>query len=722
MNLSKPLRAFSKFLYRISIRISRLLPKQKCQTFGAANPKGSSSIEKIYVINLDRHPDRWSEIQRELAHVLGAKGTALTKLTMRFSAIDARNSVLSSPKDDEVNTFYTLGDQLFVEPQPNALPTRMELDRPIHMSRSEIAVARSHISVWRQIATGDQKYALVLEDDVWFRHCFARHLDQAWNEIEAFAEGTNRHDILYLSYEEVKNGAQKTFLSKNVFRPVRGLWHLSGYVLSREGAEKLLQLLPCRGPVDLWINQQFDVLEVLATRKSIITQRRDFVSSNSYSILSSLTKIGVIDSEDASLFPIRPQEQPVFAFGSEGTGLSSLATALSMLGYRCCSDVEELPKCEVEKLFSGAPDRVFDAYVNIGSLKGRMRELKKSYPQAKFVATVGKVEEITDNCSDSFDGLKKSDIAVLYTNEPNKWKIICEHLRCAPPICSYPEIVDIGQEQIRDFSFESSPFLKGVTLKRDRSPWVVEPRPGWRGIYSISGSRSPRTNGRKIAFNDYLYFLDSERWLLRDDTFTENLALFRPSNVEFRDCGGAVLSVRKESVGVRSYAAGSISSREQYLFGRFEVVIQASNVPGVVTGFFLHRDSPRQEIDVEIVGNRPDQLLVNVFYNPGDAGARFDYGYRGAPTRIDLGFDASKSAHLFAIEWGPCEIKWIVDGEIVHQRVNWDPTPIPNLPMGLHVNIWPCRSKELVGRLNKRGLPATVIVKSIAINSTQITN
>ncbi len=76
----------------------------------------------------------------------------------------------------------------------------------------------------------------------------------------------------------------------------------------------------------------------------------------------------------------------------------------------------------------------------------------------------------------------------------------------------------------------------------------------------------------------------------------------------------------------------------------------------MVTGFFLHRDSPRQEIDVEIVGNRSDRLLVNVFYNPGNEGARFDYGYRGSPAIVELGFDASESAHRFVIEWEPYEI------------------------------------------------------------------
>jgi len=140
-------------------------------------------------------------------------------------------------------------------------------------------------------------------------------------------------------------------------------------------------------------------------------------------------------------------------------------------------------------------------------------------------------------------------------------------------------------------------------------------------------------------------------------------------------------------------------------------------VPGVVTGFFLHRDSPRQEIDVEIVGKWSERLLVNVFYNPGDEGAKFDYGYRGAPSMIELGFDASESPHRFAIEWGPGAIRWLVDDQLIHERVNWDPTPIPRLPMTLHVNTWPSRSRELAGRLADGRLPATAVVSSIAVEA-----
>lgn len=201
-----------------------------------------------------------------------------------------------------------------------------------------------------------------------------------------------------------------------------------------------------------------------------------------------------------------------------------------------------------------------------------------------------------------------------------------------------------------------------------------------------------------------------------------NLGLFRRANVQCREGGGALLSVRRERLGVRDFSAASISSRDRFLFGRFETTLKASNVPGVITGFFLHRDSPRQEIDVEILGKRSNCLLANVFYNPGTEGARFDYGYRGAPTIIDLGFDASKMPHRFAIEWAPSHLRWFVDDRLIHERVNWDPTPIPQLPMSLHVNLWPSRSRELAGRLAWRRLPATAVVKSIAVEANLATS
>jgi len=719
MNLTSPWSAPSKFLFRIAMKFRRLQPKKKSTAFGSLNTKVLPKIEHIYVINLNRQTDRWSMMEQELRSVLDCSGVELWNITERYAAVDATHFLQEPLKDDDIDPIYTLGDQLFVEPQPLTLPTKIELNSPIRMSRPEIAIARSHIDVWRQVKASNHEYVLILEDDVRFRSGFAQNLDQAWAEIKAEVNRKSNFDILYLSYEEVKHGAPKTFLSSNVFSPVRGLWYLSGYVVSREGAEKLLGLLPCRGPIDLWINHKFEFLDVRAIRRPVILQRRDVSSTNSYSILPTLTKIGAINSESASLFHIRPSERPVFAFGPRNSGLSSLAMALSMLGYRCCSDLQALPDTELKMLLSGSGDQVFDAYVNIRSLAVEALALKECYPHAKFIITKCESGILDNSDLKIIDDLNGLDIAVLNLEASNKWQVVCEHLRCAPPACSFPELADIGQRQLSSETVEVYSVLSSDTPKQDKSPWVVEPRHWWQGIHAIEIEGESTIESNPVKINDNLKFLYTKHWYMREDTFTGNMALFRPSNIEFLSGLGAALSIKRESLGVRKYSAAALTSHDRYLYGRFEAIIKASNIPGVVTGIFLHRDSPRQEIDIEITGNRTDRLLVNVFYNPGNEGAKFDYGYRGAASFIDLGFDASESYHRFAIEWGPSEISWFVDNRLVHKRVNWDPTPIPHLPMAFHVNTWPSRSKELAGRLASHRLPTSTFIKSIVLEANR---
>ncbi len=721
MKISSSWSAASKLLFRITMNFRRLLPKKRCEAFGSLRHEGEHTIEKIFAINLNRQPDRLAQIKLELQRILDWSGLELTEMLERHPAVDAKDFIREPIKDANIDPIYTLADQLFVEPHPKTFPTQLDLSLQIQMSRPEIAVGLSHIEIWQKVAVSDYKYVLILEDDVWFTTKFVQTLNHAWKEIAALKESESNFDIFYLSYEEVKNGAPKTFVSSNVFRPVRGLWQLSGYVISREGAKRLLQILPCRGPIDLWINHQFEVLNVLAVKKSIIKQRPDVSSTNSYSILPMLTKIGAITSEGPSLFHFHPGRSPVFAFGPDGSGLSSLAMALSMLGYRCCSDLQTLPKSELEMLHSRSNDRTFNAYVNIKSLATEATVLIKTYPEAKFIFTTktGVIDEIDRKI---IDALKDIDYLILHLETPNKWQPICEYLHCPPPVCSFPELADKGQRSILDNATKTNSLLKCALAKHDNSPWIVQSRRHWHGIHSISKDEMSSIGTMPFEINDCLENLDEKLWQLRDDTFTGNLALFRPNNINLLTGHGAKLSINKESLGVREYGAAALTTRNQYLFGRFEAVIKASNVPGVVTGFFLHRDSPRQEIDIEIAGNRTDRLLVNVFYNPGGEGAKFDYGYRGSPCYLNLGFDASESYHHYAIEWDSSEIRWFVDHRLVYSRVDWDPTPIPHLPMYLHINVWPTRSKELAGNLVKRRLPAATFVKSIRLKANQKLN
>ncbi|MEV4666078.1 family 16 glycosylhydrolase [Micromonospora echinofusca] len=167
--------------------------------------------------------------------------------------------------------------------------------------------------------------------------------------------------------------------------------------------------------------------------------------------------------------------------------------------------------------------------------------------------------------------------------------------------------------------------------------------------------------------------------------------------------------------GPRPYRSGAFASVRSFLYGRFEAEIRAATGSGLITGFFLHRDTPRQEIDIEFASSDPRRMLVNVYFNPGDDGTALDFGYRGSPCRIDLGFDATEDFHRFAIDWRPDRVTWLVDGRVVHERVGWDPTPLPHLNIRVHANVWAPRSEELAGHIDQRQLPAAAAFRNVLV-------
>jgi len=550
-------------------------------------------------------------------------------------------------------------------------------------------------------------------------------------------------DLLYLSFAEVRTGAERMPVSELVFRPRKGLWYLCGYLLSARGARRLLELLPVRGPVDLWMNHQFENLNVIAIQQSIIEQRLDCPSTNLYSIMSVLSKLGVLTRERPLLFKTRSLPGPVFPFGKQGSGLTSLAMALSMLGYRCCSNLSDLPIRERDKLFAKKRGRVFDAYVNVGSLRPRdCLELAKRYGAARFIITEGGEGDNAGllgggfkdalcegrSSDDEDDGVDlprllvdqlqqiSRNVLILPTRDRDRWELLCRFLGCDYPADQYPQCKDEPQRKLMTGRHENRRQFSSCArpLTSDSSPWIA-PQKDWSGIRlcETNGDRTVGSNRRKVC--ERFRGLDRTLWVLRDDTFPSNLALFRPGNFSVGSDSVARLMLQKERTAVREYTSASICSRERYLYGRFVVEVKPANVPGLITGIFLHRNSPRQEIEVEFLGRDTSKLLLNVYYNPGDDGARMEYGYRGTPVLIDLGFDASKSFHRYEIEWRAASIRWCVDGRLAYERVNWDPTPIPHLPMQLNANLWHSKSEELAGQLACGALPAQTELRAIEI-------
>ena len=144
----------------------------------AAFGSGNNMIGSILVVNLDRQPGRWRRVLRELGRFRTSDGTPMTSIVRRFAAVDARDGRAVAATAD-VDPNYRIGNQLYVQPD-GRLEECFGVDEPIRMTRQEVAVARSHVEVWKAVATGSDDFVLVLEDDVWFRRGAAAAIDRGW--------------------------------------------------------------------------------------------------------------------------------------------------------------------------------------------------------------------------------------------------------------------------------------------------------------------------------------------------------------------------------------------------------------------------------------------------------------------------------------------------------------------------------------------------------------
>jgi len=104
--------------------------------------------------------------------------------------------------------------------------------------------------------------------------------------------------------------------------------------------------------------------------------------------------------------------------------------ALSMLGYRCCSDLEDLPEDEKNKLLLKEESPIFDAYVNVGFVEESLGKLAKLYPTARLILV------FDNNSNTNFQNNIQEwseRVLVLQSSEQRKWKLLCEFLGIVPP-------------------------------------------------------------------------------------------------------------------------------------------------------------------------------------------------------------------------------------------------------------------------------------------------
>lgn len=159
----------------------------------------------VYIINLDRHIDRYQYITTQLDN-MGITGY------QRFPASDG---------------FKISSDEL----------TEIGISTSIKDLKGIAGCAASHVRLWRYIVENKLEWTLILEDDSHFHPDFMKLFPEYWKSVPQNAE------IIYPGYLGTENNFSNIISSAVV--------NTNSYMLSWEGAQDLLNnVLPIKGPID----------------------------------------------------------------------------------------------------------------------------------------------------------------------------------------------------------------------------------------------------------------------------------------------------------------------------------------------------------------------------------------------------------------------------------------------------------------------------------------
>ncbi|PKL88175.1 MAG: hypothetical protein CVV23_11630 [Ignavibacteriae bacterium HGW-Ignavibacteriae-2] len=149
----------------------------------------------------------------------------------------------------------------------------------------------------------------------------------------------------------------------------------------------------------------------------------------------------------------------------------------------------------------------------------------------------------------------------------------------------------------------------------------------------------------------------------------------------------------------KNYKGGEYRTKEEFLYGRFEVSYIPAFREGVISSFFTYHEITSStgwnEIDIEFVGRHTNIIQFNTITPGQKFHIRSNY----------LSFDPYADFHTYAFEWTPDYVAWFIDGEEVYRQTE-DFVKTLSYPQKLMMNIWNPVYTNWVGYWNKAILPA----------------
>ena len=156
------------------------------------------------------------------------------------------------------------------------------------------------------------------------------------------------------------------------------------------------------------------------------------------------------------------------------------------------------------------------------------------------------------------------------------------------------------------------------------------------------------------------------------------------ANIWLED-GALVIEARREDYEHRGYTSGRINTKgkREFLYGRFEARIRQPGEVGMWPAFWLLGSNIDDvgwpacgEIDILEGKGRLANWTSGALHAGPEPAVR---DIKSFEHEIEVG-SLHDSWHVFAVEWEPQEIRWYVDGELVHAI---------GKPAGIERSYWP---------------------------------
>jgi len=200
------------------------------------------SLERVYCVNLDRRPERWSFMQEQFAR--------LRMPVQRWSGVDGRTidvrhlaEVGIVAKEALPRYFLPLEQKLF----------------GTDLTDGGIGCALSHMMIWRDViercgrgpADGTSIF-LVLEDDCEFMEGFnEQHL------LDRLANVPPDWEIIYLGGQDLLHRQHEYQVAPGVRRLYKGFRETTAYLVNDRGAKAALEVcIPMHWQVDTHLNDE----------------------------------------------------------------------------------------------------------------------------------------------------------------------------------------------------------------------------------------------------------------------------------------------------------------------------------------------------------------------------------------------------------------------------------------------------------------------------------